>query len=184
MSEPTVGGSDEPGVAGSLRGGFPPEPSVVCRLSSACAAELAEIDRDCNRPPWSLTLFEQEFSHEYSTTLGLRSGGRIAAFLVYHSLYDEAHILNFGVRRDSRRLGYGRCLLTSALSEMAQSGCRSVILEARRSNLVAIGLYSSLGFQEVAMRKAYYSDDREDGVMLKLDLTGFLALPVCSGTKA
>ena len=173
--------SDGPDIAGSLIRETAPAHSVVCRLSSGCAAELAEIDRECNRPPWSEALFEQEFSHEYSLTMGLRAGGRIVAYLIYHSLYDEAHILNFGVRKESRGLGYGRRLSTEALGEMALAGCRSVILEARRSNLVAIGLYSSLGFQEVATRKAYYSDDREDGVMLKLDLLGFLTRPECAG---
>ena len=146
---------------------------VVCRLSPESAADLAAIDRECNRPPWTAKLFDQEFRHDYSRTLGARSGGKLVGFLIYHLLFDEAHILNFGVRASARGCGIGRELMTASLDEMIENGCRSVTLEARKSNEAAIGLYSSLGFEEVALRLAYYSDDREDGVMLKLDLLEF-----------
>lgn len=147
--------------------------AIVCRLSCEAAGDLVSIDRDCNRPPWTAKLFEQEFRHDYSRVLGARLGGKLAGFLVYHLLFDEAHILNFGIRKEFRRRGIGRTLITAALDEMAGDGCRCVTLEARKSNGAAIGLYSSLGFEEVALRRAYYSDDREDGVMLKLDLLEF-----------
>lgn len=146
---------------------------AICRLSAVSSGDLALLDRECNRPPWTAKLFEQEFRHDYSRILGARLGGRLVAFLVYHLLFDEAHIVNFGVSRENRGRGIGRGLLTTALDEMRDSGCRCVTLEARKSNEAAIGLYSSLGFEEIALRREYYSDDREDGIMLKLDLLEF-----------
>jgi ribosomal-protein-alanine N-acetyltransferase len=43
-------------------------------------------------------------------------------------------------------------------------------LEVRRSNEAAINLYKSYGFRAVGVRPAYYQDDREDAVIMILDL--------------
>jgi ribosomal-protein-alanine N-acetyltransferase len=40
----------------------------------------------------------------------------------------------------------------------------------RRSNDAAQRLYTALGFRAVGMRPAYYQDDREDAVIMILDL--------------
>ena len=47
-----------------------------------------------------------------------------------------------------------------------------VTLEVRKSNLVAINLYQKLGFEIVGTRKKYYSDNREDALIMTLSDAG------------
>jgi ribosomal-protein-alanine N-acetyltransferase len=44
-----------------------------------------------------------------------------------------------------------------------------VTLEVRRSNVAARALYEKYGFTERGIRKAYYSDNREDALIMTAD---------------
>jgi len=151
-----------------------PQP-VFCRLSEAGLQDLVEIEAESNRPPWNAALFAREFTNRYSGIYGARFEGKLAGFLVCHSVLDEAHIVNFGVRVSMRGRGVGRTILENVLECLNQEGIRWVTLEVRRSNQVALKLYSSIGFIESGIREKYYSDNGEDGLLLKLNLRDFAA---------
>lgn len=148
---------------------------VICRLNDASSEELASIDAQCNRPPWSARLFATEFSNACSRTYGARLQGRLAGFLLRHIVLDEAHIVNLGVAPAFRRQGIGGHLLAASLDEMLEEGARSVTLEVRRSNQAAIAMYAAVGFTEAGVRQSYYSDNREDALLLRLDLRDYAA---------
>jgi ribosomal-protein-alanine N-acetyltransferase len=83
-------------------------------------------------------------------------------------LGDELHIANIAVAPKFRRLGLGRRLLGHVLHRAAEKGMQSATLEVRVGNRAALSLYESYGFQEVGRRKRYYSDNREDALLLQL----------------
>jgi [ribosomal protein S18]-alanine N-acetyltransferase len=83
---------------------------------------------------------------------------------------DEVHLLDLSVELESRRRGVGRALLRAVVEDGRSAGGRSVLLEVRRSNLAALGLYGSAGFSETEVRRAYYSDNGEDALVMCLDL--------------
>ncbi len=47
---------------------------------------------------------------------------------------------------------------------------RYVTLEVRKSNQAAIDLYASYGFEAVGLRPRYYVEDREDALVMTLEL--------------
>lgn len=145
---------------------------VVCRLKAASVSDLAVIEAESNRIPWNEELFRREFANKYSAVFGIRARGCVAGFLVVHTVLDEAHIVNLGVRRALRGCGLGRTLLSGVLEWLRSQGVRTVTLEARRSNIVALNLYSSTGFFESGERGGYYSDNKEDAICMTLDLSG------------
>ena len=147
---------------------------VICMLSRECAADLAEIERESNSPPWTQSLFSSEFENRYSTVYGVRVEGRLVAFLVSHVVLDEAHIVNFGVRAAFRGRGIGKTLLRHVLRELYEQSIIKVTLEVRRSNSVARAIYESLGFSEAAVRSQYYTDNQEDAVVMSLDIRHFV----------
>jgi ribosomal-protein-alanine N-acetyltransferase len=49
-------------------------------------------------------------------------------------------------------------------------GASKVLLEVRVSNHAARALYESLGFHEIAIRKGYYRDPDEDGLVMAREL--------------
>jgi ribosomal-protein-alanine N-acetyltransferase len=97
------------------------------------------------------------------------------AFVVAHSVIDEAHIVNFAVDKRVRRQGVGRELLSYLLNDLFKRGVRWVTLEVRRSNQAARGLYDGMGFQEVGIRAGYYPDNQEDALVMSLNLAHFVA---------
>lgn len=72
----------------------------------------------------------------------------------------------------ARGQGVGGALLETVVAAAADAGCGGVTLEVRPSNAVARRLYGRAGFT-VAGRRAGYSPDGEDALILWLDdLTG------------
>jgi ribosomal-protein-alanine N-acetyltransferase len=84
----------------------------------------------------------------------------------------EAHLLNVCVRRDQQGLGYGRALVLHLLERAKARGAGMIFLEVRPSNVVAVSLYQSLGFNEIGVRKDYYPTPagHEDAQVMALDL--------------
>ena len=81
-------------------------------------------------------------------------------------MVDEAHISTLAVRAAWRRRGLGELLLVVLLDESQRLGASRATLEVRHSNAAAQALYAKYGFQQAGRRKAYYSDNREDALIL------------------
>jgi ribosomal-protein-alanine acetyltransferase len=79
--------------------------------------------------------------------------GRILGFAMYRVVAGEGELLNLAVDPSARRTGVARALLQEMMQE-----AEIWHLEVRESNLAAIALYDSLGFQKVGRRSGYYSD--------------------------
>lgn len=98
---------------------------------------------------------------------GLEAGQQfIAGFLGTLYMVGEAHIVSVGVWRDYRGKGIGELLLIAAIEQAMERRARVVTLEVRVSNHVARNLYAKYGFVERGLRKAYYSDNREDALIM------------------
>ncbi len=93
----------------------------------------------------------------------------VAGFLGVWHMADEAHIVSIAVREEKRRLGLGELLLIGAVELGMARGSQFVTLEARVSNEAAKALYLKYGFRETGVRKGYYSDNREDAVIMTTD---------------
>lgn len=132
------------------------------------------IENQAFTNPWSTEMVKKELSQEWSTVLVAEDVGPkhsiIRGFAIFWLVADEVHVLNVATDVEHRRRGVGRALMDAVLQLGRDRQCRLATLEVRRSNLAALGLYQSLGFRAVGMRPAYYQDDREDAVVMILDL--------------
>ena len=79
---------------------------------------------------------------------------------------EEAHITEIAVREPLRGKGIGELLLIGALRAAVEYGSKVMTLEARVSNFIAQRLYEKYDFKSVSIRKGYYSDNREDAVVM------------------
>ena len=79
---------------------------------------------------------------------------------------DEAHITEIAVRETLRGNGIGELLLIGALRAAVEYGSKVMTLEVRVSNFIAQRLYEKYAFESVGIRKAYYSDNREDAAIM------------------
>jgi ribosomal-protein-alanine N-acetyltransferase len=90
----------------------------------------------------------------------------IAGFWV---MVDEAHITTLAVRDSYRRRGVGERLLIEIIEMTFQFNVNLITLDARVSNKQAQALYEKYGFQKVGLRKAYYTDNGEDALLMTTD---------------
>lgn len=112
---------------------------------------LVDGIKDALSPP---TLPHQDFSQHIAGYVGLW-------FVV-----DEAHITSIGTRELDRRKGIGELLLLASVELSQRRGAQMVTLETRVSNYPAQALYVKYGFREVGVRKGYYTDNREDALVM------------------
>jgi [ribosomal protein S18]-alanine N-acetyltransferase len=93
----------------------------------------------------------------------------VVGFVVFWHVADEVHLINLGTRIDQRRRGLARTVLGAVVDYARAHHVRHVLLEVRRSNDAAIGLYRAAGFRAVGARTGYYRDG-EDAIEMTLAL--------------
>ena len=93
----------------------------------------------------------------------------VAGFVGIWYMVDEAHIVSIGVRNEFRGFGIGELMLIAAIEQATQLESRVVTLEVRVSNYIAQNLYKKFGFTERGVRKGYYTDNREDALIMTTD---------------
>ena len=85
-------------------------------------------------------------------------------------IIDEAHITNIAVLKEYRGKKIGEALLKEMINTCKDNKINSMTLEVRVSNLVAQNLYKKFGFKFSGIRKEYYSDNKEDAIIMWNDL--------------
>jgi [ribosomal protein S18]-alanine N-acetyltransferase len=85
-------------------------------------------------------------------------------------IMDEAHITNIAVRNIYRGKKLGKRLLEELMRTASYLGAVKMTLEVRASNYIAQSLYTKLGFEPGGIRKGYYTDNREDAIIMWAEL--------------
>ena len=134
---------------------------------------VVEIESDSYNFPWSVAIFCDCLRVGYQCRV-LLLDERVVGYGIVSMLADEAHVLNLCISDKVRGLGLGRELLRHLLETAADRGIDKVYLEVRPSNLAALNLYSSFGFEQVGVRQNYYRADfgREDALVMCAQIAG------------
>ena len=93
----------------------------------------------------------------------------IVGFAGFWVMADEAHITNIAVRVPYHRQGIGELLLISLIDLATELNAGIITLEVRASNTAAHNLYYKYGFTQVGLRRGYYTDNREDGLLMSTE---------------
>ncbi len=112
---------------------------------------------------------QQHSNQERPNAKGKSASGyrqHIVGFAGIWMMADEGHITNIAVREKYRRQGIGEQLLITLLKLAIKQAARNIILEVRLSNDIAQKLYIKYGFRELSIRPKYYTDNREDAMVM------------------
>lgn len=93
-----------------------------------------------------------------------------AAYVHVRAVAGEAELLNIAVLPRARRQGLAARLLRHAQEEAFAAGTTRMFLEVRADNDAALRLYRREGWEQVGIRKRYYSEDGSDAIILSVDL--------------
>jgi ribosomal-protein-alanine N-acetyltransferase len=125
------------------------------------------IEQESFAIPWTREMFAAEFTQPFTRMWGWFEEDRLTGYLLAWSIFDEFHIANLAVARSARRKGIAEALLCHALEwAQANQAVRS-LLEVRRSNHAARGLYEKFGYHLAAVRVDYYECPIEDALILE-----------------
>jgi ribosomal-protein-alanine N-acetyltransferase len=145
------------------------------RLGLTDLRDIEEIERRSYPTPWSRSMFAGELAKPSSICLGAfdvdGEDGRLCGYLIVSRYVDAWHVMNVAVSPDHRRHGIAQTLLSHLFELTADDGRRGYTLEVRVSNEGAIALYERLGFRSSGIRRGYYTDNREDALIMWRDLS-------------
>jgi [ribosomal protein S18]-alanine N-acetyltransferase len=151
-------------------GMLPIKPGLPRVLAKADIPDLVSLEKLCFSVPWSAKQYETVLGNEPFHVFGIRHDAELVGYLTLFAADWEMEILNIAVNPAHRRRGHARRMLDHVLHLCRKMGIKRGYLEVRRSNVPAQNLYAASGFKEVGVRKRYYPDNREDAIIMRLDM--------------
>ncbi len=132
---------------------------------------IETIERASYPTPWSRSMFASELAKPTSLSLGAfdPETKELVGYLIISRYVDAWHVMNVAVAEIHRRRGIARTLLDRLFQVTSNDERRGYTLEVRVSNKGAIRLYEGLGFHARGVRRGYYTDNREDAVIMWRD---------------
>jgi ribosomal-protein-alanine N-acetyltransferase len=148
-----------------------PQTIALRQMIDTDLAAVMRVETAAYAAPWSESIFRDCLRAGYCCLVAER-----AEELIGHAVMmvaaGECHVLNLCIAPQAQRRGLGRRLLRRQLALARRRDADTAFLEVRASNLGAIALYRSEGFDEIGVRKAYYpsadprTTQREDALMM------------------
>ena len=141
------------------------------RLELRDLKAIEMIERESYPTPWSRSMFAGELAKPSSLSLGAfdPETNELLGYLIISRYVDAWHVMNVAVAPSRRRQGIASMLLQRLFELTSGRSRRGYTLEVRVSNTGAIKLYERLGFRPRGVRRGYYTDNREDALIMWKD---------------
>ncbi|MCL6636576.1 MAG: ribosomal protein S18-alanine N-acetyltransferase [Alicyclobacillus sp.] len=133
--------------------------------------QVLQVERRSFSAPWSRQAFVTELvENQFARYVVAEYHNRVIGYAGVWLILDEGHVTNIAVDPEFRGRHLGETLLRHLMALCVAHGAARMTLEVRVSNAVAQNLYRKLGFAGVGIRKGYYTDNREDALIMWADL--------------
>lgn len=132
--------------------------------------QLSALDKLCvGADGWSADSFRSEAEKDTGHILYITDSGKVIALLSGYHAVGEGDITSVAVHPDHRRKGLAKKLIEKFENSLPED-TESIFLEVRESNCGAIALYEKCGFERLSVRKNFYSQPRENAVVMQKKL--------------
>jgi ribosomal-protein-alanine N-acetyltransferase len=139
-------------------------------LETADLEAIEAIEQRAYPTPWSRSMFASELAKPTSICLGAFERDELVGYVINSRYVDAWHVMNVAVDPDHQRRGVASRLLERLFELTRDDERRGYTLEVRVSNEAAIELYERLGFEPRGIRRGYYTDNREDALIMWRDV--------------
>ena len=129
-----------------------------------------EVEKNCFEDYWSKDSFKKELSNNLAKYLVAKVDKKVVGYVGIWFVVDGGHITNVAVHEDYRGKKVGDQLIKELVQVCKDSNIVSMTLEVRASNTVAQNLYRKYGFRMAGIRKEYYSNNKEDAIIMWNDI--------------
>ena len=119
--------------------------------------------------PWKRSMYESDIDanrHARFFVIETQEQRELVGYIGSWFIYDEAHIGTIATKQEYRGRRLAEQLIAYTAFQGIQEGIAYIVLEVRVSNDPAIRLYERLGFTQVGLRKRYYTDTKEDALLM------------------
>jgi ribosomal-protein-alanine N-acetyltransferase len=130
---------------------------------------IESIENRAYPTPWSRSMFASELAKPTSICIGAFEGEDLVGYVINSRYVDAWHVMNVAVDPDHQRRGIATRMLEHLFELTRNDERRGYTLEVRVSNEEAIALYEKLGFEPRGIRRGYYTDNREDALIMWRD---------------
>ena len=143
---------------------------LLRRMEMEDLNSVLKNERKAYRFPWTEGIFKSCLCNGDECWILLEK--KILGHAVLSFAAREAHLLNLCIHPDHQNQGLGKQVLDHVLSVAKRKGALSIFLEVRASNVAAVSLYESTGFNEIGRRRGYYPSvtNREDAIVFGKEL--------------
>ena len=125
-----------------------------------------KIEEDCFADPWSKDSIRKELKNDLARYLVAELNGYVVGYVGIWIVVDEGHITNVAVHSKYRGMKIGDKLIKEIVELCKKNKLVAMTLEVRVSNIIAQNLYKKYGFKMSGIRKEYYSDNKEDAIIM------------------
>ena len=144
---------------------------VIRQMVADDITAVMEVDKASFSSPWTEEIFHLELdknenAHYYVMILDDKIIGYAGMWVVI----DDAQITNIAVLPEHRGHKLGETLFNFLCQKAILMGVSQLSLEVRVSNVIAQKMYRKFGLVPGGIRKNYYSDNREDAIVMWVNL--------------
>ena len=146
---------------------------MTCDIKQTQKSDISlilELEKQCFCEPYSqntLTYFYENDAYIITCT---SDGVPVGYAVLDLALPDFAEIMRIAVLPENRGKGYADNLMHSLTVKAREYKKKKILLEVRESNIPAISLYKKFGFKTDGVRRNYYKNPNENGILMSLDL--------------
>ena len=123
--------------------------------------ELHRIEELAFKNSYRISTLADMYESPRYDFIGIYNRDVLVGYIILLDSIDLYEVVKIAISPNYRGKKLGKKLLRFILENMD----KNLMLEVRVSNKVAIHLYESLGFKKINIRKGYYGDTGEDGIV-------------------
>ncbi len=131
--------------------------------------KISQIEQNSFADPWTKEMLEDCLRYPYYHCFLAEEGGQVCGYCCLIQLFEVGEVANIAVDDVFRGRGIAKALMEKMHAVSKEKGGERCLLEVRKSNLPAIGLYEKFGYKAYGVREKYYADG-EDAILMEKNL--------------
>lgn len=143
---------------------------AIRKMKEADIPEVARLEKEIFSDSWSEKAIKETFDQQQTLVLVAYEDKQLIGYLILYFVLEEGEIARIAVISDHRRQGVGARLLLELEDLCEDNGITKLLLDVRESNKAAISFYTSYGFVQDGIRRNFYTNPQEDGILMSREI--------------
>lgn len=143
---------------------------AIRKMKEADIPEIARLEKEIFSDSWSEKAIKETFDQQQTLVLVAYEDKQLIGYLILYFVLEEGEIARIAVISDHRRQGVGARMLLELEDLCEDNGITKLLLDVRESNKAAISFYTSYGFVQDGIRRNFYTNPQEDGILMSREI--------------